>query len=131
MQCKNCGAEVGIEYRLCPYCHSELEYPNQNQNNNQQQPIIIQNVINNTNNNRNNVGYRNFQPACSPKKKMVTLILCIVLGYFGVHRFYAGKVGSGILYLFTMGLFCFGWIYDIIKIASGTFKDDNGLPITK
>ena len=27
MTCKNCGAEVGIEYRLCPYCRSELDYP--------------------------------------------------------------------------------------------------------
>lgn len=143
MQCKNCGAEVGIEYRLCPYCHSEIDYPSRNQGNNQaQQPIIIQNIISDTNSNRNadsnrnNVDYRNFQPdcsptACSPKNKVVTLILCILLGYFGVHRFYAGKVGSGILYFFTLGLFYFGWIYDIIKIASGTFKDGNGLPITK
>lgn len=130
MQCKNCGAEVGSEYRLCPYCRSEIEYPTQN-NNQQQQPIIIQNIIsnNNTNNNRNNAGYRNVRPVCSSKNKKVALILSVVLGYFGVHRFYVGKIGSGILYFFTMGLFCFGWIYDIIKIASGTFKDGNGLPI--
>lgn len=132
MQCKNCGAEVGIEYRLCPYCHSEIDYPSRNQGNNQtQQPIVIQNIVSNTNNNRNNIGYRNVQPACSWKSKKVALILSIVLGYFGIHRFYVGKIGSGILYLFTMGLFCFGWIYDIIKIASGTFKDGNGLPIVK
>ena len=29
MECKHCGAEVGEEYRLCPYCRSELEYPKQ------------------------------------------------------------------------------------------------------
>lgn len=42
MICKNCGAEVGSEYRLCPYCRSEIEYPNSN---NQQPQIIIQNVV--------------------------------------------------------------------------------------
>lgn len=44
MVCKNCGANVGKEYRLCPYCMSELEYP---ENKAEQQPIIIQNIINN------------------------------------------------------------------------------------
>ena len=40
MECKHCGAEVGIEYRLCPYCKSEMDYPKPNQ-----QPVIIQNII--------------------------------------------------------------------------------------
>ena len=40
MECKHCGAEVGVEYRLCPYCKSEMDYPKLNQ-----QPVIIQNII--------------------------------------------------------------------------------------
>ena len=40
MECKHCGAEVGMEYRLCPYCKSEMDYPKPNQ-----QPVIIQNII--------------------------------------------------------------------------------------
>ena len=40
MQCKHCGAEVGAEYRLCPYCKSEMDYPKPSQ-----QPVIIQNII--------------------------------------------------------------------------------------
>lgn len=129
MQCKKCGAEVGSEYRLCPYCRTELEYPTSNQQA-QQPTIIVQNVINNDNNvygGRTVVAH----PSRSSKSKMVTLILAIFLGYLGIHRFYAGKVGSGILYFLTAGLFFFGWIYDIIKIASGTFRDANNLPITK
>ena len=59
------------------------------------------------------------------------MILAIVLGFVGAHRFYVGKVGSGIVWLFTCGGFFFGYIYDIIKIASGTFKDGNGLPVKK
>lgn len=134
MQCKHCGAEVGSEYRLCPYCRTELEYPTQNQNNGGGQPtIIVQNVISNENavSNRNNVGYAVRGIACSPKSKKLTLILAIALGFLGIHRFYVGKVGSGIVWLFTGGGFFFGYIYDIIKVLSGTFKDGNGLPVKK
>jgi len=47
MECKHCGAEVGIEYRLCPYCKSEMDYPKPNQ-----QPVIIQNIIQTPGNNQ-------------------------------------------------------------------------------
>ena len=132
MQCKCCGAEVGIEYRLCPYCHSEIEYPSNTQTNNSNQPVIVvQNVLSNQNNNTNRINNYSRVASCSPKSKSVALILSIFFGFFGFHRFYVGKAGSGLLYLCTGGIFCFGWIYDIIKIASGTFTDGNGLPITK
>lgn len=124
MVCKNCGANVGSEYRLCPYCRSELEYP---ENKAAPQPIIIQNVINNVNpiNSTPYVVYERH----SKKDKSVALILCVVLGMLGGHCFYAGKIGMGILYLFTCGLFGFGWIVDIIRIATGAYKDSKGLPI--
>lgn len=62
----------------------------------------------------------------SKKSKAVALILAIVLGWAGVHRFYAGKVGTGILWLLTCGMFCFGWVVDIVKIARGRFTDGHG-----
>jgi len=65
----------------------------------------------------------------SPKSRIIALVICIFLGYFGGHQFYVGKSGMGILYLFTMGLFGIGWIIDIIQLASGTFKDANGNPL--
>lgn len=133
MQCKHCGAEVGSEYRLCPYCRTELEYPTQN-NGGSQPTIIVQNVINGTDTTQaqkqvHNITYNQPNTMCSKKSKALTLILVILLGYVGAHHFYVGKVGLGIVWLFTGGLFGFGWIYDIIKVASGTFKDGNGLPI--
>ncbi len=67
----------------------------------------------------------------SPKSKMLTLILAIFGGFFGIHQFYAGNIMSGLLYMFTCGLCGVMWIIDIIKILSGTFKDGNGLPITR
>ncbi len=65
----------------------------------------------------------------SPKSRLLALLLCFFLGVFGVHRFYVGKVGTGILYIFTAALFGFGWIFDIIMIAIGTFRDSRGLPL--
>ena len=62
-----------------------------------------------------------------PKDWLITLLLAIFLGIFGVHRFYVGKIGTGILMLL------FGWmtlgiwlLIDIIMIACGKFKDANG-----
>ena len=62
----------------------------------------------------------------SDKTKLVALLLCIFLGTIGVHRFYVGKIGTGIVWLLTGGVFCIGWIIDIIKIATGSFTDKQG-----
>lgn len=138
MKCKSCGAEVGSEYRLCPYCRSELEYPSQNGN--QAQPtIIVQNITPTAPNGAAQNGNVpvpvsssvNAVSYVSPKSKNLTLILAIFGGWLGIDRFYVGKAGTGIIYFFSFGLFGIGWLYDIIKAASGTFKDVNGLPITK
>ena len=61
------------------------------------------------------------QPYYQTKSKGVAFVLCIFLGYLGVHRFYAGKTFSGVLYLFTGGLVGFGWLYDIFAIATDRF----------
>lgn len=47
---------------------------------------------------------------------IVELLLCVFLGCFGAHRFYVGKIKSGLAYFFTIGLFGFGWIFDIIAL---------------
>ncbi len=65
----------------------------------------------------------------SEKSRLVALLLCFFLGYIGIHRFYAGKIGSGILYLCTYGLFGIGVLVDLIMLLTGSFTDDNGLPI--
>lgn len=56
------------------------------------------------------------------KNKTTALVLCIVLGYLGVHRFYVGKNKSGILYLCTAGLCGIGWIVDIVLICTNKFN---------
>ena len=64
--------------------------------------------------------------AYSSKNRIVALIICIFFGEFGIHYFYAGKIGTGLLYMFTFGLFGIGWVIDIIRIACGTFRDKRG-----
>ncbi len=50
------------------------------------------------------------------KNKWVALLLCLFFGGLGVHRFYEGKIGTGILYLLTLGVFGFGVLIDFFKI---------------
>tara|TARA_B100000029_G_scaffold406506_1_gene407148 strand:+ start:1162 stop:1401 length:240 start_codon:yes stop_codon:yes gene_type:complete len=65
----------------------------------------------------------------SEKNGILLLLLNLFLGFFGIHRFYAGKIGTGIIYLLTGGLFFFGALYDLILIVTGNFRDGDGLKI--
>jgi serine/threonine protein kinase/TM2 domain-containing membrane protein YozV len=68
----------------------------------------------------------------SPAKRLWVLILAVggpLFGLPGLHRFYVGKIGTGILWLFTFGLFGIGQLIDIIMIIVGQFEDKNGLPV--
>ena len=64
------------------------------------------------------------------KSKMVALLLCIFLGGLGFHRFYVGKIGTGIIWLLTGGCFGIGYIVDIVMIATGKFTDKAGNALT-
>ena len=65
----------------------------------------------------------------SEKTFIATLLLCFFLGVIGVHRFYVGKVGTGLLMLITLGGFGLWTLIDFIMIAVGSFKDKDGRPI--
>ena len=67
----------------------------------------------------------------SPRNYTTVLLLTIFLGFWGIHRFVVGKVGTGVLYVFTYGLFFIGWFVDIISVATGTFTDKQGRRITR
>ncbi len=60
---------------------------------------------------------------------LITLLLCIFVGALGIHRFFVGKIGTGLLYLFTFGLFGIGWIYDLIMIVIGKFTTKSGAKV--
>lgn len=103
--CKYCGGKIPEDAVLCTICGRQVE-----QMSGAVQPQIVinnENVNTNTNTNMNGRGGK-------PKNKWVALVLCFFLGAFGGHKFYEGKIGMGILYLFTCGLFGIGVLVDFI-----------------
>lgn len=62
----------------------------------------------------------------SKKSPIVALLLCIFLGNLGVHRFYVGKTGTGILMLLTSGGFGIWYLIDLASLISNQFKDADG-----
>ena len=108
--CKHCGEKIEEDVIICPKCGKQVEELKQAA---AATPNI---VINNTNTNTNQNTVMNGMGAMRAKNKWVALILCVLLGYFGAHKFYEGKVGMGILYLFTGGLFFVGVVIDFFAL---------------
>ena len=96
MFCKECGKECGDKAVVCVHCGVSL---------------------NNSESNNINAG---------EKQWIVSLLLCFFLGAFGVHRFYTGHIGIGVIQLLTFGGCGIWTLIDFIIIASGNFKDANG-----
>lgn len=66
-----------------------------------------------------------------PKDWFVTLLLAIFLGGLGVHQFYTGKFGIGVLMLIAAGGCGIWWLIDIIMIATGAFTDSERRPLVR
>lgn len=106
--CKHCGAKIPVDAVLCTACGRQVE---EMKGAAAQPSIVINNANNNSNVNNNMMGMMG-----RAKNKWVALVLCVLLGYFGAHKFYEGKAGMGILYIFTFGLFGIGLVIDFIAI---------------
>ena len=88
-------------------------------------PVVINiNTVNVNNGGYVNSGYNG--ELYSNKSRAATLILALIFGVFGAHCFYVGRIGRGILFFFTLGLFGFGLMWDIIMIALGRYRDGAG-----
>lgn len=83
---------------------------------NAEQPSIVINNANTNSNVNNNTNLNAAMFGIRAKNKWVAFLLCLFLGYLGAHKFYEGKVGMGLLYLFTFGLFGIGWVIDCIAL---------------
>ena len=107
--CKHCGQKIPAAAVICTHCGCQVEEMKQ-----PDQPSI---VINNANTNTNtNTNINAAALGIRMRNKWVAFFLCLFLGYFGAHKFYEGKGGTGILYLFTFGLFGIGWFIDCIVL---------------
>jgi restriction system protein len=104
--CKFCGEKIPEDAVMCTHCGRQVE-----QLKGEQPQVVINNTNTNTNMNKN-IG----AVSGRPKNKWVAIILCAFLGFLGAHKFYEGKTGMGILYLFTCGLFGVGIIIDFIAL---------------
>ena len=62
----------------------------------------------------------------SPRSRLAAFLLCFFLGILGIHRFYVGKIGTGILSLITLGGLGIWATIDAIMILAGSFRDKQG-----
>ena len=108
--CKECGQKIAKKAVICPLCGCQVEET--------KTEVAPQIVINNSNQNQNQNNNVNagVPYGARERNKWVALCLCLFLGGFGAHKFYDGKAGMGILYIFTCGLFGIGWFIDLITI---------------
>ena len=111
--CKFCAAKIPSDAVICTACGRQVEALNQGQ-----APIVINNTNDNVVNTPVNVSNQMnaVMAGAKPKDKWVAFLLCFFFGVFGVHKFYEGKIGLGILYIFTGGLCGIGWLVDLIML---------------
>ena len=116
MFCPNCGKENPDDSYYCRDCGCALKEnapaagPGMNHNASQRQKP------------KEEKSYRF-------RSKWTAFVLCLLLGWLGIHRFYTGKIGSGILFALTFGGLGFGWFMDLFAILCGAFRDKNGYPL--
>ena len=67
----------------------------------------------------------------SPKLLLPAVLLCFFVGVLGVHRFYVGKIGTGVLQLVTLGGLGFWTLIDLIVLIIGKFRDKEGNLLTQ
>ena len=99
MFCPNCGKEVSDQAVSCPSCGHPLK---------QARP-----------------GYMEGKQVSS-KSRLAAILMCFFVGVIGVHRFYVGKIGTGIAMILTCGGLGIWVLVDLIMIAAGSFTDIEG-----
>jgi hypothetical protein len=101
MFCQNCGKEISDQAAFCPNCGHPAR------------PKVT------------SPGFRADKPV-SPHSRLAALLLCLFIGALGVHRFYVGKVGTGVAMIFTLGGLGIWVLIDLIMIIVGGFTDSEG-----
>lgn len=97
MFCPNCGKEIADNAIMCPSCGAPVKKEAE------ANPVNV-----------------------SEKDWLTTLLLCFFLGGLGIHSFYVGKTGIGIVQLLTLGGCGIWTLIDFIMIIIGSYKDAEG-----
>ena len=137
MKCPYCSANQPSSARQCEYCDMYLEPQQMPEKAREQlenfaaQPA--QQIIYHVHNHYNQPAPREepevtYTPRenVSPKNRWLAFTLCLFFGVFGIHRFYVGKVGTGLIYMFSQGIGYWGWGWDILMLLLGQFTDKQG-----
>ena len=109
MYCQKCGKELPDQASFCPACG----HPARPEARTATRPAGM------------GPGYSPDKPV-SPFNRLVALLLCFFVGVLGVHRFYVGKIGTGVAMIFTLGGLGIWSLVDFIMIAAGSFRDAEG-----
>ena len=112
LYCPQCGAAMGVDQRYCTECGWDAEEPDRTPPGAEPYPGPL-------------FPPRELGPP-SQRNRLTALLLCILIGFLGAHRFYIGRPLSGLLWLATLGLLGVGVIYDAVMIATGEMRDDQG-----
>ena len=114
IQCRACGAPLRIaedaDQTTCDYCGTEQAIERNHP------PAFIQVDAKTATNIR-------------PRSQLIAFFLCLFLGAFGAHRFYAGQITSGIIQLVTLGGLGIWQLIDLVWIGLGRYRDVNGVPL--
>jgi hypothetical protein len=104
MPCRECDREISAVARECPHCGA--------------QQFETGKAVTRTD-------------VPSERRALTTVLLALLLGVFGAHRFYVGKIGTGLLQLVTIGGLGLWWLFDVILIFTGQFRDKEGHRVTE
>lgn len=116
IECENCGANDFFQQDdayICAYCNSRFPNPAARANS----EVHFNDLYA-----PEPEPYSPPQAAPTPvqtgteKNRTIALLLCLIFGVYGAHKFYEGKIGMGFLYFFTGGLFGIGWFVDLITL---------------
>ena len=121
MYCRNCGLEIDAKASVCTHCGVQVEKGTQYCQACGKTTLPTDKICNSC----------GVQLRGTSKDWITTLLLAVFVGVFGVHRFYTGHIGIGIIQLLTGGGCGIWYIIDIIIIVTDGYKDAEGNPLDK